>query len=205
MRQARLENVACTRGGREVFRAVSARLGAGEALELRGANGCGKTSLLRILAGLLAPSGGTVELRGIAAPPCWLGQENALKPDRTAQANLRFWAAFLGAPPQALERGIDMFRLRSLLRTPVAWLSSGQRRRLALARLCLGGAGLWLLDEPASGLDETARECLGAALAAHRREGGMVAAATHVDLPLPGAGVLRLDAPRHRPPGREAA
>ena len=199
MSRARLDNVACARGGREVFRAVSLRLDAGEALEVRGANGCGKTSLLRILAGLLAPSEGAATLSGMDAPPCLLGPENALKRDRTAEANLRFWARFLGAPPAALEYGVEMFRLHALLPLPVAWLSLGQRRRLALARLCLSGAGLWLLDEPASGLDRTARESLGAALAAHRQDGGMAVAATHVDLPLPGAAVVRLDAPRHRP------
>ena len=189
-----LENVACVRGGCEIFRDVSLRLSAGEALELRGANGCGKTSLLRILAGLLAPSRGRVMLRGNSAPPCCLAHENALKRDATAEANLRFWAAFLGAPPAALQRAIEMFRLRLLLPTPVAWLSVGQRRRLALARLCLSDADLWLLDEPAAGLDEQARACLGAVLAAHRRAGGLVVAATHADLPLPAAERLHLGA-----------
>ena len=189
-----LEAIACIRGECEIFRDVNLRLGGGEALELRGANGCGKTSLLRIIAGLLAPSRGRVTLRTGAAPPCYLAHENALKGDATAEANLLFWAAFLGAPAAALQRAVEMLRLRPLLPTPVAWLSVGQRRRLALARLCLSGAGLWLLDEPVVGLDEQSRACLGALLAEHRREGGLVVAATHADLPLPAADRLCLDA-----------
>ena len=199
MREIRLHALACVRGEREVFRDVDAHLSAGDALVLQGANGCGKTSLLRILAGLLLPSSGEIRMQDISAPPCYLGHENALKRAMTSKANLLFWQRFLEAEEESLEEGIARFRLQPLLQTPVSYLSLGQRRRLALARLLLTPTPLWLLDEPASGLDEQALDCLGAAMASHRKNGGMVIAASHVSLPLEGAAVLRLDEARYQP------
>lgn len=188
-----LRDVVCTRGGNEVFRNVCARMGPGNALVLLGANGCGKTSLLRILAGFLEPSGGDVFVSRKRVPPCYLGHENALKKDMTAKANLLFWSFFLGAASENLAQGIKKFRLEPLLQMQVSHLSLGQRRRLALTRLCLTDAPLWLLDEPASGLDEQALDCLREVLSAHRAGGGMIVAATHSDLPLMDVNTLRLD------------
>lgn len=196
MVSVRLRDVACARGGHEIFRNVCAHLGSGGALVLCGANGCGKTSLLRILAGLLEPSRGEVIMQGKGALPCFLGHENALKKGMTAEANLLFWSVFLGAAKKDLVRGIEYFRLQDLLQTQVSHLSSGQLRRLALARLCLTDAPLWLLDEPASGLDRQALDCLGHVLSAHRAGGGMVVAATHIDLPLTDVELLQLDEER---------
>ncbi|MCY4032495.1 MAG: heme ABC exporter ATP-binding protein CcmA [Hyphomicrobiales bacterium] len=185
-----LREVACARGGREVFRSVHVRLRPGGALVVRGSNGCGKTSLLRLFAGMLKPVRGEIRLDATA---CYLGHENALSRQSSARANLEFWTKFLDASRESLEEGIECFHLRSLLSAPVSSLSLGQCRRLALARLCLTPANLWLLDEPASGLDAQALESLGALMASHRESGGMVVAASHVPLPLKDAATLQLD------------
>ncbi|MCY4048610.1 MAG: heme ABC exporter ATP-binding protein CcmA [Hyphomicrobiales bacterium] len=185
-----LRKVACARGGREVFHNVNVRLRPGGALVVQGANGCGKTSLLRMLAGMLKPARGEIHL---GATACYLGHENALSKRSSAQANLEFWAKFLGASRESLEKGIECFHLRPLLPVPVASLSLGQCRRVALARLCLTPVKMWLLDEPASGLDAQALESLGTLMASHRESGGMVAAASHVPLPLKDAATLQLD------------
>lgn len=185
-----LRGVACARGGREIFRNVNVQLHPGGALVVQGANGCGKTSLLRMLSGMLKPARGEIQLDTTA---CYLGHENALSKRSSARANLEFWAKFLDASNESLEKGIEYFRLNPLLPTPVANLSLGQCRRVALVRLCLTPAKMWLLDEPASGLDAQALESLGALMASHRESGGMVVAASHVPLPLKNAATLQLD------------
>ena len=163
---------------------------------VRGANGCGKTSLLRMLAGMLEAIRGEI---CIGATACYLGHENALSRQLSAQANLEFWAKFLGAPKESLEESIDRLHLRALLPSTVSSLSLGQCRRLALARLCLTPATLWLLDEPASGLDTQAIDSLKALMISHRERGGMVVAASHVPLPLKDAATLQLDTSDHHP------
>lgn len=185
-----LREVACTRGGREIFRNVNVQLHPGGALVLQGTNGCGKTSLLRMLAGMLEPARGKVQ---VDATACYFGHENALSKRSSARANLEFWAKFLDASNESLEKGIQYFRLRPLLPMPVANLSLGQCRRVALVRLYLTPAKMWLLDEPASGLDTQTLESLGTLMASHRESGGMVIAASHVPLPLKDAATLQLD------------
>lgn len=185
-----LREVACARGVREVFRNVSVRLRPGEALVVQGSNGCGKTSLLRILTGMLKPARGEIHLD---ATVCYLGHENALSRRTSSRANLEFWRKFLDASKESLEKGIECFHLRPFLPTPVSSLSLGQCRRLALARLCLTQANMWLLDEPASGLDAQTLESLGALMMSHREGGGMIVAASHVSLPLKDATTLQLD------------
>lgn len=199
-----LEGVGCRRGGAEVFRGVDARVREGGALWVRGANGCGKTSLLRICAGLLAPAAGRVEARGGGAA-CFVGEKGALRGEASGRENLRFWAAFFGSGEEGVERGAARFRLEEFWDAPVARLSAGQRRRVALARLYAGDFALWLLDEPAVGLDEAARGWLNRAIAEHRGGGGMVAVASHESMDLPECEVLRLDAERYRPDWRAAA
>jgi heme exporter protein A len=190
--------LACLRGERVIFAEVSFRLNAGGALLLVGANGAGKSSLLRLLAGLLPPAAGTLLWDGAdaladraahAARLRYLSHQDALKPALTARENLRFFARLWGGEVAAALAALDLAPLAEL---PARVLSAGQKRRLALARLALGVAPLWLLDEPTVGLDTAAVARLGELLARHRAAGGMVLAATHLPLPLPDAGELRL-------------
>ena len=180
--------VSAFRGERLVLRDVGLEVAAGGAALLLGANGAGKSTLLRVLAGLKRPEGGVVTWRGVrveeGADLAYLGHLDALKLGLTVRENLRF--------PPASEAGIEALGLRALVEAPVRFLSAGQRRRVALARLVGRGAGLWLLDEPTLGLDAASVAALGGLLAAHRAAGGVVVAATHLPLPLPGAAEVRL-------------
>ncbi len=193
-----MEEVSAFRGERLVLRGVSAAVEPGGALLLLGANGSGKSTLLRVLAGLRRPDAGRVlwEGRDAAADPLehaaqvgFLGHLDALKPGLTAAENLALAARVGGGDPAAALAALGLGALADL---PARMMSAGQRRRLALARLTLGRGALWLLDEPTLGLDAAAVDRLGAVLAAHRAGGGVVVAATHLPLPLPGAAELRL-------------
>lgn len=190
--------LACLRGERVVFAGLSFALDAGGALLLTGANGAGKSSLLRLLAGLLAPAEGALLWQGEDALADraaharrlrYVGHGDALKPALTARENLGFFARLHGGEVDA---ALDALGLSALAELPARVLSAGQKRRLGLARLALAPAPLWLLDEPTTGLDAASVERLGALLARHRAAGGMVAAATHLPVPLPGAAELRL-------------
>ncbi|WP_135468002.1 heme ABC exporter ATP-binding protein CcmA [Crenalkalicoccus roseus] len=203
------QDLACLRGERAVFGGLSFSLGPGGALLLTGANGAGKSSLLRILAGLLAPAEGRLLWQGRdaladrtahAARLRYLGHGDALKPSLTARENLLFYARLWGGGEEGVASALEALGLAPLAALPVRVLSAGQRRRLALARLALGlpagdgppRAPLWLLDEPTTGLDAASVERFGALLARHRAAGGLVVAATHLPLPLPGAVTLGL-------------
>ncbi|MFC3711775.1 heme ABC exporter ATP-binding protein CcmA [Sphingoaurantiacus capsulatus] len=182
-------DLACVRGGRLIFDALDLRVAPGEALLVQGANGAGKSSLLRLLAGLLRPAAGR-----IANPfrTAYLGHDNALKGDRTLAQELRFWAAVDEAGDRWRE-ALDRFDLVPLADLPTRLLSSGQKRRAALARTWASGAELWLLDEPSVGLDAPSVDRLAAACAAHRAGGGLIVAATHVPLGLQDARVLTME------------
>lgn len=191
-------DLACLRGERVVFAGLSFTIPAGAALLLTGANGAGKSTLLRMLAGLLRPAEGAVVWSGtdIAAdPPAhaarlrYLSHQDALKPALTVAENLAFFAGLWGG---AVGSALEAVALGGLAELPARVLSSGQKRRLALARLALAPAPLWLLDEPTTGLDAASVERLGPLLEAHRAAGGIVVAATHIPLPLPDARELRL-------------
>ena len=187
----RAVGVAAFRGERLVLRDVSLHVCPGGALLLLGANGSGKSTLLRVLAGLKRPDAGQVLWDGAAmdGPVAYLGHGDAVKPGLTTAENLHFAAqAGRGSVGDAL----GAMDLQPLADLPARMLSAGQKRRLALARLLLSGAALWLLDEPTLGLDTASVERLGAVLAAHRAEGGVVVTATHLPLPLPGAAEHRL-------------
>jgi len=173
-----LRDVACLRGDRLLFEGLGLTLDAGEALVVTGPNGVGKSSLLRIAAGLLRASAGTVER---ASKVAWLGEASALDAERTLGDALDFWARLDGTVP---DDAMAAMGIAHLARVPVRYLSTGQRRRAAIARTIATGAPLWLLDEPANGLDAQGVERLGAAMAAHRAQGGAVLAATHLPLPL---------------------
>jgi len=189
VRQLEASGLACVRGGRLVFDGVDLRVAPGGALIVRGANGAGKSSLLRLLAGLLRPRAGNLRNPFRVA---YLGHDNALKPDRTLGEELRFWARLDGTADRVAE-GLDRFDLAALADLPVRVLSSGQKRRAALARTWASGAELWLLDEPSVGLDAASIDRLAAACASHRAAGGLVVAATHVPLGIDDAGVLTLE------------
>ena len=184
-------DLACVRGERLVFRGLSFALGEGDALLLTGPNGSGKSSLLRLMAGLLPPWTGTLAWAGESvaddkpahrARLHFVGHQDAVKPVLTAAETLAFWAGLRGGG--AAEAALDRFRLAGLAETPCRYLSAGQKRRLALARLLASGAPLWLLDEPTTGLDAASIAAFEEILAEHRAGGGMVVASTHVPLAL---------------------
>ena len=183
------QGLACQRGGRIVFEELSFRLEAGEAMILRGPNGCGKSSLLRLLAGFLAPTAGSVGWAGedvAIDPPAhrgrlrFLGHLDAVKPLLTVAENLRFAAALDGAP--ASDAALAPLALEAVRDAPGRLLSSGQRRRVAASRLFSGFRPLWLLDEPGVGLDRASRRRLETEIEAQRAAGGIVVVATHGDV-----------------------
>lgn len=192
------QELACWRAERPAFDCVSFAIGQGDALLLKGANGAGKSSLLRVLAGLLPRAAGRLlwdgadalaDLPAHGARLRYLGHQDALKPSLSAAENLAFYARLHGGD---VGEALEALHLGALADLPARVLSSGQKRRLALARLALGQAPLWLLDEPSVGLDAASVETLGPLFARHRAAGGMVIAATHLPLPLPDARELRL-------------
>jgi heme exporter protein A len=184
--QLSAENLACERGGRTVFSNQNFSLSSGELLQLTGANGAGKSSLLRLLASLSEPSHGKISLEG-GAPDLTLGQQahyiahsDASKSALTVTENLKFWRDFLGGVD--LDHALSAVNLSALADYPVALLSAGQKRRLALARLALVPRAIWLLDEPSVGLDEASQKLLVALMSQHLKAGGLIVAATHVPL-----------------------
>lgn len=184
--QLSAENLACERGGRTVFSNQNFSLRSGELLQLTGANGAGKSSLLRLLANLSEPSHGKISLEG-GAPDLTSGQQahyiahsDASKSALTVSENLKFWRDFMGGGD--LQGALSAVNLAPLADYPVALLSAGQRRRLALARLALVPRAIWLLDEPSVGLDEASQKLLVALLNGHLKAGGLIVAATHVPL-----------------------
>ena len=195
--------MACIRGERPVFSGVSFRLERGGALALVGPNGAGKSSLLRILAGLLKPADGTLEWDGTPIDEDWaahrsrlhyLGHLDAVKPTLTVGENMDGWARFRGAARAAPE-ALAALGIEDLADAPGRYLSAGQKRRLALARVLATPAPLWLLDEPTVTLDANAAARVDAMIAAHRAGGGMAIVATHGEIALDGA--RRLDLGQH--------
>lgn len=183
------DQVACTRGGRLLFENVSFALAGGDALVVSGPNGVGKSSLIRIAAGLLTPSAGTVT-GGVAR--AYLAEAHALDPGRTLADALLFWARIDGAGRAEVAAALAEIGLAHIANVPVRLLSTGQRRRAALAPLIAGGAPVWLLDEPASGLDVASVARLGDIIGAHRARGGALVVATHQPILLPGAQEIML-------------
>ncbi|MBU6164736.1 MAG: heme ABC exporter ATP-binding protein CcmA [Alphaproteobacteria bacterium] len=183
-----ITDLACRRGGRLLFEGVSAHVAPGGALLLVGPNGTGKSSLLRLLAGLLPAAAGSI---GFAGRRAFAGHEVALKPRETLGAELSHWARLDGGLMR-LPAALAAMNLAGLVDVPCRMLSSGQKRRAALARVLAAGADLWLLDEPTAGLDTASAGLLAAAMAAHRAAGGIVVAAVHGEIGLDDAAVLRL-------------
>lgn len=184
--------VACARGGRRLFDRVSFALAPGDAMLVTGPNGTGKSSLIRVAAGLLAPAEGAV--RGDAARAL-MTEQAALDDERPLAAALTFWARLDRRDAGvAVAEAIVALDLDPVAQVPIRLLSTGQRRRAAFARILAGGAPVWLLDEPANGLDVAAAARLEAAIARHREAGGAVLVASHTPVALPGAARLELGA-----------
>ena len=185
-----VRDLAAMRGERLVLARIGFAVAPGGALLLEGPNGSGKSTLLRVLAGLARAEVGEVRWHGAEVPAeliTYVGHLDAIKPGMSVSENLAFWGT-----PAAVVAALAQVGLAELAELPARMLSAGQRRRLALARLGLSTAPIWLLDEPTLGLDTASVTRLGGMLAVHRAGGGVVVAATHLPLPLPGAGVLRL-------------
>jgi heme exporter protein A len=192
--QLSADNLACTRGGRTVFSGLSFAVGGGEALVVTGRNGAGKSSLLRLIAGLVHRSAGRLELSGGDAEATlpeqahYLGHQDALKPSLSVGENLRFWAEFFGGDRAAVFPALESVGLAALEGLPSAYLSAGQRRRLSIARLVAVKRPIWLLDEPTSALDAQSQGRLAELMRDHLAGGGMIVAAAH--------GPIGLDSPR---------
>jgi heme exporter protein A len=194
-------DLACHRGGRDVFDGVRFSVASGEALAITGRNGAGKSSLLRTIVGLVRSTAGRVVLEGgdaeltIAEQAHYLGHQDALKPSLSAGENLRFWTGFLGKTAAEIGDALDAVGLSPLIDLPAAYLSAGQRRRLSIARLLAVRRPIWLLDEPMSSLDAPSQHRLAGFIRAHLTEGGIVVAATHGSLGIDDTRELRLGEP----------
>jgi heme exporter protein A len=181
----RLEQITGVRGGRLLFEGLDLVLAPGEAAIVSGPNGAGKSSLLRIAAGLLRPAAGTVE-----RSDCGLADEHLALDEKAPLARaLGFWARLDSSDPAPGMEAMDLARLAAV---PVRMLSAGQRKRATIARVIAGRAPLWLLDEPANGLDPDGQVRLAAAMAAHRAQGGAILAASHLPLGLDDAREIAL-------------
>lgn len=198
----------CLRGRRLVFEDLDFALPAGGALLLTGANGSGKSSLLRVLAGLIEPIAGAILWHGapVADDPqahrdrlAFVGHLDAVKPAASVRESLAFWADLSGGARRSVADALAAFDLEALADVRGAELSAGQKRRAALARLALTDRPLWLLDEPATGLDAASVDRLEALIARHRAAGGRVVASTHGGLTVPDA--ESLDIGRFQPAG----
>jgi heme exporter protein A len=190
-------DLACFRGGRQVFSGLSFTVEGGEALLVLGPNGVGKSSLLRLVAGLVPRFAGALRLEGgdpeltIGEQAHYLGHQDALKPSLTVDENLVFWSRYLGSG-QETQTALAAVGLETIAQLPAAYLSAGQRRRLSIARLIAIRRPIWLLDEPTSALDAAAQAQLAGCMGQHLAGGGLIVAAAHGPIGLAAAKELRL-------------
>jgi heme exporter protein A len=189
----------CRRGGRDIFGGLNFSVSSGEALMVSGRNGAGKSSLLRMVAGLIRIADGRLDLEGghpdltIGEQAHYLGHQDALKPSLSVGENLEFWVGFLGPAIPSRAAALPAVGLDALADLPAGYLSAGQRRRLSLARLLTVKRPIWLLDEPASTLDAAGQRRLRDFMRSHLAAGGIIIAATHASLGIDGAQELLLD------------
>jgi len=189
-------DLACLRGDRRLFRGLNIAVAPGQLLRVEGANGAGKTSLLRLLAGLALPAAGEVHWQGqpirrqreaYAQALLYLGHLGGLKDELTPIENLRIECDLAGTPgvdDTRIRAALDAWGLARQVGLPLRVLSAGQRRRAALARLQLSDAALWVLDEPFNALDVDAVAFLGRQIEAHLARGGLAVVTSHMDLPI---------------------
>jgi heme exporter protein A len=200
-------DLAIARGGITLAAGISFALASGEGLIVTGANGAGKSTLLRVIAGLLAAANGTVTLEGggeasqdeawpdVAAASHYLGHQNAMKPALTVAENLAFWQSFNGAPAATPDEALEQTGLSHTRDLPYAYLSTGQKRRISIAKLLLNERPVWILDEPTAGLDARSSRDFAGLMGRHLSRGGILIAATHVPLGLDNVQVLEIGAP----------
>jgi heme exporter protein A len=190
------DDISCQRGGRVLFERLSFVIGRGEALLVTGPNGSGKTSLLRMIAGLLPLHAGRIEGPGGDVPLpelChYVGHLNAIKSALSLRENIEFWVDFLAGKSFDLDDMLSRFGLSGLAGLPAGLLSAGQKRKLALLRLFAAKRPIWLLDEPSVSLDAQSVKVLGKAIASHLADGGIAVVASHTKLKVPFAHELAL-------------
>ena len=190
-----LSALGCSKGGRALFKNVSCTLHAGQWLYVAGANGVGKTSLLRMLCGLAPIESGDIlwnqqpihsQKEAFRQDLCYLGHLNALQESMSVEENLRFTTALAGIAPNAaqLHEVLSRFGLRGRAKQLVRHLSQGQKRRVALSRLVLGRARLWVLDEPYVAMDEAGVQMLADLIASHLDGGGLAVLTSHQKVPV---------------------
>ncbi|WP_079211381.1 heme ABC exporter ATP-binding protein CcmA [Brucella pituitosa] len=190
------ENLAGERGGETIFAGLSFEVSSGEALIVTGPNGSGKSTLLRIICGLLAPEAGKIELlEDRAALPVraachYLGHQNAMKPALSVRENLLFWQKFNGSARFDIDEALEAVDLPGVEHLPFGYLSTGQKRRVSIAKLLISYRPLWIVDEPTAGLDKASEARFAELMRDHMGEGGMVIAATHIPLGLEGVRTL---------------
>ncbi|KXF78977.1 cytochrome C biogenesis protein CcmA [Paramesorhizobium deserti] len=193
------EKLSGERGGETIFSDLDFVIAMGGALLVTGPNGAGKSTLLRIIAGLLAPASGDVRLEDSGSFPdlqsaChYLGHQNAMKPALSVRENLAFWQAFNGEPRKDIDEALETVGLDGIDHLPFGYLSTGQKRRIAIAKLLVSHRPVWLLDEPTAGLDKVSEGRFAGLMQGHLAEGGIVIAATHLPLGLEGAQELRME------------
>ncbi len=185
----KLDRIGCIRGGRVLFDDVSLDLLPGDAVTITGPNGVGKSSLIRIMAGLLAPTAGHMECEGRVA---LASDAVALDQNATLKNALLYWARFDGYGLNDVDDAISAMGMGHLADIPCRILSTGQKKRATLARVLASRADIWLLDEPGNGLDTNAQKCLEIAIADHRAIGGIVVVATHQAIDMADAQTLAL-------------
>jgi heme exporter protein A len=195
-------NLGCVRGDREVFSSINFSVASGQALAILGPNGAGKSSLLRIVAGLVRAASGRLTLADgdpeltIPEQAHYLAHQDALKPSLSVAENLAFWAQYLGTTSTSMRDALEAVGLAPIGDLPAGYLSAGQRRRLSIARLVAVRRPIWLLDEPASALDQAAQARLVELMRGHLAGGGLILAAAHVPLGLDRVQELHLGAAR---------
>lgn len=207
--QVEIDGLTCQRGGRTVFRDIDFTAPTGTAALVRGPNGVGKSTLLRVLAGLIPAAAGRIRLDGEEAGiaelqerVAYAGHLDAVKPALTVAQNLDTWAGIFGGGDT--ETALAFFGLDHIAERPVAQCSAGQKRRLGLARLMVVDRPLWLLDEPTVSLDAASAQLVADLVRDHCDAGGTALIATHIDLALPPGPVLEMTAPVPTAPARDS-